>query len=306
MAAGQVIYTPQHIILNPLLGPAGTGGTPDAAPSSAIMGYAVGDPRVVFAPGSPKAGVQAFMGSGRIKSVAGAPSTAATNNIAAAAHTVSGTKMTLVSSSGAGITVMATAFYCEGSGNTIPAGSLAIDGLPTYTTFGQGFVTSLYNPAGALARAIAITAVASATGGVFTVAGADYYGYPMTQTITAVANSTVNGLKAFKFVFSVTPGVTDNSHNYSVGTADVFGLPLVANQFCDSEFYWNNVLGLFATYTAPDATIPATAATGDVRGTIAPSSGSDGTKRLEIFQALTLGMVSNANLAIGMFGQPQV
>jgi hypothetical protein len=300
MAAGQVIYSPQHIVLNPL-------GTPDAAPSSAIMGYALADPRVPFAPGSTKAGVQAFVAGGRVKGVGFNPATAANANIAAVAHVVSGTAMTLVSATGAGITVLATAFYCEGSGNTIPAGSLAIDGLPSYTTFGQGFVSSFYNPSGMLARAVSITAVAGATGGAFTVRGADVYGYPMSQTITAAASSTVASLKAFKFIFSVTPGVTDNSHNYSVGTADVFGFPLIASQFCDAQIYWNNVLQVFAQYTAPDATVPATAATGDVRGTFTPSSSAaDGTKRLEVFQAVTLGMLSNASLAIGLFGQPQV
>jgi hypothetical protein len=304
MAAGQVIYTPQHIILNPVLGEGAS--TPDAAPSSAIMGYALGDPRAPFNPGSGKAGIQAFVSTGRIKSVAFNPATASTTNIAAAAHVVSGTAMTLVSSTGAGITVLTTPFYCEPSGITIPTGTLCIDGLPSYTTFGTGFVSSYYNPSGMIARAIAVTAAASATGGVFTVKGADVYGYPMSQTITAVANSTVNGLKAFKFIYSVTPGVTDSSHNYSIGTADVYGLPFVANQFCDVFFYFNNIIGLFATYVAPDTTSPATAATGDVRGTLAVTA--DGTKRLEVFSSITLGMLSNVTggLTVGLFGQPQV
>lgn len=304
MAAGQVIYTPQHIVLNPM---SGAGATPDAAPSSAIMGYAVADPRVPFAPGSTKAGIQGFVASGRIKSVGFNPSTAAAANIAAVQHITSGTAMTLVSSTGAGITVLATPFLCEGSGNTIPAGSLVIDGLPTPTTFGQGFVSSFYNPSGMLARAVSITAVASATGGAILIKGADVYGYPMSQSITSAASTTVNSLKAFKFIFSAVPTFTDSSHNYSIGTADIFGFALIANQFCDAQIYWNNALQVFAQYTAPDVTVPATTATGDVRGTFTPTaSAADGTKRLEVFQALTLGMLSNASLAVGMFGQPQV
>jgi hypothetical protein len=303
MAAGQIIYSPQHIILNQTLGEGSP--TPDAAPSTAVLGYGIIDPRVPFSPNSPKAGIMGFY-SGSVKTVGAAPAAIATANIAAAAHVVSGTAMTLVSSTGAGITVTTTPFYCEGSGNTIPTGTLVIDGLPTYQPFGTGFISNFYLPAGALARAVSVTAVASATGGVFTVKGADYYGFPMSQTITAVANTTVTGLKAFKFIYSVTPGVTDNSHNYSVGTSDVYGFPLIANQFPNLTIYWNNVLQLFATYTAPDATIPATAATGDVRGTFTAGSASDGTKRLEVVQLPTLGMMSASPVSVGMFGQPQV
>ena len=49
----------------------------------------------------------------------------------------------------------------------------------------------------------------------FTVSGYDIYGYPMTNAITVTSGSTsgttVNGTKAFKYITSVTPSVTDTT-----------------------------------------------------------------------------------------------
>lgn len=303
MAAGQIIYTPQHIIL-PQTAPGQGKPAPDAAPSSAIMGFAIADPRPPYSPNDAHGAIKAWFAATSMKVVGQAPSTVATNNIAAAANPVSGTPMALVSSTGAGITVLAASFLALGSGNTIPSGSLAIDGNPVYTNFGLGFVSTFYAASAGVARAVSVTAVASATGGVFAVRGADFYGFPMEEDITAVANSTVLGKKAFKWIFSVTPAVTDGGHTYSVGTTDIYGLNVRADKFADTTLFFDDVLLVKANFTAAVSTT-ATATSGDVRGTITSGVTADGTKILQAYVLPTLTMMANATLAVGMFGVAQ-
>lgn len=306
MAAGQVVYSPSHVVLNP--GAPGQGAPdPDAAPSAFALGVGIIDPRVPYNEVT-SARVQAFFANSPVKTVGQVPSAISTTNIAAAQHAASGTPFTLVSSTGSGITVLAAAMLAYGSANTIPAGALAIDGVPTYRGFGSGFVSNYYSPAAGIQRGVSITAASGATGGAVLIKGADWFGEPMSQSVTAVAGTTVNSLKTFKFINSVTPQFTDNSHNYSVGTADVYGFGLLAGTFADTRVFWNNVLQLVAQYTAPDATIPATTATGDVRGTFTAPSGtpSNGTVRLDMFVYPTVAMMATVPLSTGMFGQPQV
>lgn len=303
MAAGLIEYAPIHAIQQ--VGAPGQGNpSPDAAPSCFFMGLGLLDPRIPYQPSSPTNAVQAFYSTAPIKTVSATPAAAAVANIAAAQVAASGTPLNLVAASGAGIIKMATAAVARGSNNTIPAGSLAIEAVPVYQALGLGFVTGLYLPSSGVARAVSVTAAASATGGVVRIRGADIYGTSMTEDITAVAASTVNGKKAFKFVFSATPAFTDGTHNYSVGTTDIFGLSLRASNFADVIAYFDSILLLKAQFTAPD-TATATATTGDVRGTITAPSSSDGVKRLDLFVIVTLANIVVQPITTGMFGVPQ-
>lgn len=313
MSARTAFTAPAHVA-GARVPPGSNGGPPDQAPSLFWGGNGVQDPRVPYNTmnSASGAGICGWYGQGLIKVIGQVPSAISTTNIAAAQTLASGTPMTLVGTTGAGITVLATSMLAIGSMNTIPARALAIDGAPTYTAFGSlpnSFRTVFYDASGMIARAVSVTAAASATGGTITIRGADIYGYPLTQTVTAVAASTVNTLKAFKFVYSVTPGFTDGSHNYSIGTADVFGFPLIVKQTPDAWVYWHGVAQTIAgsTFTTAVLTSPSTAALGDVRGTWAPTSdASDGTKRLDIYVNVTLGDVATVPQSTGLFGQPQV
>ena len=74
----------------------------------------------------------------------------------------------------------------------------------------------------------------------------------------------------------------------TIGTTDIFGLPV---RCIDAGYVvkvgWNNALAQDAgTFVAADMTNPATATTGDVRGTYKPSTASDGVKRLVMTIAL--------------------
>lgn len=164
-----------------------------------------------------------------------------------------------------------------------------------------------------VARAVAIVSTADFSAVTFTIRGFDEYGQAMTQTRVGPNNATVNTLKAFKSILSVTPG-TAVASNVSIGTADIFGLPFAAT---DAGYVfsakWAGALAQDAgTFVAGVATIPSTAALGDVRGTYVPSSASDGAKRLVIGQHLiggqcgpTAQMFTNANQT-GAIGVPQV
>lgn len=259
----------------------------DYGPSAFSMGMGLLDPRYGYQIGSAGNGsAAAFFFSPGVNyvTVSQVPSTAAVNNIAAAANPASGTALTLVSATGAGITKMTVPLFIKPTGNTVPA-ILAIDGLPGFTVYGQNKALQGWDPNTTIARAVSVTGVASGSGGAITVRGYDLYGQAMTETITLGAGAnTVNGKKAFKFVASATPAFTD-THAISVGTADVYGLPLKALTYGYINSTFNNAPVTAPGFVAADTTATATATTGDVRGTI--TSTSDGAKRLQIMQGVS-------------------
>lgn len=299
------LYAPAHRVQSK-----SPNAAPDAAPSVDYGGNALQDPRLSYnIANSPTGmGVVGWLDSGRQKVASQVPSTIATANIAVLANVVSGTAMTKVTSTGAGITVVAAGGFVPfpNYGSPIAAGVLAIDGLPGYLRMGSNNITGLYDPTKGICRAVSISGVASGSGGAFTVRGFDWYGYPMSESITVAAGAnTVPGKKAFKFIASITPGFTD-AHNYSVGTADVFGFNLAAEIFANTMIYWDNLVQLFATFTAADATSPATTTTGDVRGTCGPfSTASNATRRLDLFVSPAAGRIATVPMSTGLFGVAQ-
>ena len=186
----------------------------------------------------------------------------------------------------------------------IASGGGALLGYPTghlpYLAKGPGL---FLDPSQSIARAVAITGVTGGSGGVFQVRGWDVFWQPMREDITAGAGAgTTKGRKAFKGIASVTPQFTD-AHNYSVGTTDTFGMHVRSDKWEYSAFFYNAGFGTTASgWTAADKTSPATATTGDVRGTIditnagGFNSASNGTvtalamagRRLAIFSSLPL------------------
>lgn len=184
------------------------------------------------------------------------PLTKQAASLAALQHTTNGTALTLVT--GTGITA-----------GTAPDGSA---------------VKILDCP-----RCLSFTTSADMSAVTLAIVGYDEFWAPMTQNkVLPASATTANSLKAFKYIKSITPNATDGVNNVSVGVADIFGLPFAAS---DAGYVfsakWNNTLAQDAgTFVAAVQTIPATALTGDVRGTYAPSSASDGVKRLVIGQHL--------------------
>lgn len=139
---------------------------------------------------------------------------------------------------------------------------------------------------------VAVTDFSATT---MTVTGFDVYGQPMTQTRLGPNNNTVATLKAFKEIVSISSS-TALATNVSVGIGDVFGLPYnVPDIGYIQSVKWAGVLATDAgTAVVGVATSPSTAALGDVRGTYAPSSASNGARRLVMTIALP-GLASGPN-----------
>jgi hypothetical protein len=210
------------------------------------------------------------------------PSAYAIGNVAGGALVTSGTPMTLVSVSGAGVMVSSAVQVMPVSGTVMPVGTHWLDSAPATISFGPNGSVQVYDPRTMLMRALSITASGTATGGVFICRGADAYGVPVTEQITAVTGSTITGQKGFKAVYSVTPLFTD-AHNYSVGTSDVYEFPLQALTWAAVEVTYINTFIAASTGFVPASTIsPATTTSGSTRGTYALQSAANGTNRLQL------------------------
>jgi hypothetical protein len=121
-----------------------------------------------------------------------------------------------------------------------------------------------------------------------TVTGTDYWGQAQTETIALNGLTAVAGQKSFKTITAVAVSAL-LAGNLTVGNEDVFGLPY---RVTDAGYLlrtgWAGAVADDAgTFAAADTTSPATATTNDVRGTYAPSSAADGSRRLVIAIGLT-------------------
>lgn len=156
-------------------------------------------------------------------------------------------------------------------------------------------------------RAVSITAAAGAATRNYTVTGYDYTGQKMSELIPNVtASSTVAGKKAFKQILTI---AVDGGTvaNVSASTTDVLGIPVRSPSI---EYviavHYNSVQAVATvTYVAADGTNPATASTGDVRGTMVPPTPTDGVKRLVAALAMPAIAVGPNATRAGAFGVDQ-
>jgi hypothetical protein len=104
------------------------------------------------------------------------------------------------------------------------------------------------------------------TSRVLTVTGTDQYGETVVES--SASGTTFAGKKAFKTVTSVS--MSGDCTGLTVGSGDVLGLPVR----CDANDLFsaraNNAIDA-GTFVPADTTSPATATTGDVRGTFDPA-----------------------------------
>lgn len=155
-------------------------------------------------------------------------------------------------------------------------------------------------------RVVTISSGANDTGITFTVSGYDYYGQPVTQTVTGVSAATVSTTKAFYQVKSVTHTGSVNT-TVTVGTGDVFGLPFfLRGRESIISVGWAGTAGQSAvSATVGVTTTPATSFTGDVRGTYATGSASNGTNRLVFVAAIGTSQVGTAATTANVLGVTQ-
>lgn len=304
--ARTAFWGPAHRVMQRLALGAG-GGPPNAAPSLDMGGQGIQDSRLPWnMANSSKVGqVIGWMGAGH-PFLDFVPSTLSTTAIAAAQVPVSGTPLTLVSSTGGGITVSSSPTLLLPSLNTIPSGSLFIDSIPTYDRFGLTDFTTFYNAATMGARCITVTSVGNDSGATITIVGFDCYGYTIHQTLTMANAGAVTTTKAFKGIISATPSGTLSGSNVSLGQSDVYGLPIysvsTSNQVTG---FWNNLIITGAGTVVSGVTTTASATTGDVRGTYTVGSASNGTKRLTVYLHPVLSNMITNGINNGLFGVPQ-
>lgn len=295
---------------NPL-GSTGTGSAnqnPQSAPNFWLHGDALIDPRTPFTykPGSGSGPSGTSMASRPVygwygmacQVINAVPSALSATNIAATQ--AAATTFTLVSSSGSGITVGVSITRAD-TGATV-TGLLAIDTAMAGQSYGQDAKYNVWDPTKAIARNVRITSAADDSAKTFTVTGYDLYGYPMSEVITGSNASVASGIKAFKYISSITASSTP-AGNISAGTGDVIGLPLRSDYFGDLRIVYNNAVITASTgYTAADTTSPATTTTGDVRGTYALQTASNGTRRLQV---ILMPPAANAATITGLLGVAQ-
>lgn len=156
-------------------------------------------------------------------------------------------------------------------------------------------------------RNVTLTSAGNISAVNFTITGRDIYGQLMTVTRAGPNATTVATTKAFRQIISVAVSAAVGT-NTSVGFGDVFGLPY---RITDAGYIvkagWAGVLAQDAgTFVAADTTSPATASTGDVRGTYDPSSDSNGKRRL-VFTYVIPGIGSGPSATeTGLYGVTQV
>jgi hypothetical protein len=159
------------------------------------------------------------------------------------------------------------------------AGDLVIDGTfkradgRAYLDFGVD----------SFGRCVSLFSTGNLSGVNFSIFGFDYYRQPMVEALAGPNVSTVSSKKAFYAVTRVSVTAT-LATAVEVGTIDRFGLPLVLksrNRLV--RIGWDDVVATdAATLVLGDATSPATATTGDPRGTVAPSTAANGVRELTV------------------------
>lgn len=127
--------------------------------------------------------------------------------------------------------------------------------------------------------------VAAWTGtAVLTVTGTDEFGNVVVES--SASGTSLTGKKAFKTVTGVS--VSADVTGLTVGTAKVFGLPAFLAEGAEiiKELVDGAVPGSGGTFVAGVTTVPATALTGDVRGTYSPNGTPGGSTLYELIVAL--------------------
>lgn len=169
---------------------------------------------------------------------------------------------------------------------TANAGASPCDdaGMPAVTTIttASGAAASVWPIAVARNISVNVTHGSSIVACTVTATGYDFWGVKTVETVTVTATGTtktVAGLKAFRWIESlVIASAGDATTNtVNVGWGDVLGLPYKLSDKADLvRVAFNGITDATPTIAVAVATSPATATTGDVRGTVDTTSACDG------------------------------
>lgn len=144
------------------------------------------------------------------------------------------------------------------------------------TTLNTLYTTAKMGPYG---RNVTVVASGAATS-VVTVIGRDYLGQPMRENLTLNGTTPVVGLKAFKYIDKINIPVGTAATTIDLGWGTRMGLPYKTRAIYRE--YEDQALASAGTLAAPVITDPATATTGDPRGTYVLTGTPNGTKIFDI------------------------
>lgn len=171
-------------------------------------------------------------------------------------------------------------------GNVFAAAAAQVSALQTLVGAGNLLINGSKAAAGIatadMPRNVTLASTGDISGVTFTVTGKDLYGATVIENIVGPNNATVSGKKSFKTVSQIAASAAVGT-NLSAQFGNAFGLPLRtdANGLIIGKF--NNLAGADAgTFVPAVTTVPATALTGDTRGTYTPAGAIDGTKPLSV------------------------
>ena len=160
-------------------------------------------------------------------------------------------------------------------------------------------------------RAVQLTTVSGTitTSRTITVSGYDYYGQAMSEAIaTGTTSSAVANVAGKKAFFQITSIAISGALPVAiiVGTTDVLGIPVrVFNVSYIASVKSNNTLAQDAGTFVAAATATATTTTGDVRGTYAPATASNGIVRTTMGILLPAIAVGPNATRVGALGVTQ-
>jgi hypothetical protein len=249
------------------------------------------------------------------------------------------TQVITVNANGTGITISPAAVTAIANAPIGQANQFAGPYIPPATQFGPGGPTAtghmpfvvagvsrVLNPKESISRNIQVSFQTTTATTTLLVSGYDVWQRPMTERITIPSGNrsatSFFGSKAFKYISSIA-NQTTAAGSASIGMGDVFGLPFRADYFSQLEVWYNdsNVSFNNGGFLAAFTTAPATATTGDVRGTLQMSTNGTGslaltvqtaavtnnTSRLTVIQGIGVWNTLNANPnnTVPMFGIAQ-
>lgn len=136
------------------------------------------------------------------------------------------------------------------------------------------------NPREMISRNVSITVGTTGATTTIVVSGWDVWGNPMVENIVVpLANrgsSTIFGKKAFKYIQSAVP-TTSVATTFALGVGDVFGLPFRADEWEQTQIFWNGCqVPTSLGFSVASTISPTTNTAGDVRGTIQVSTNGTG------------------------------
>jgi len=198
-------------------------------------------------------------------------------------------------------TALAAAQTVSGANFTLQAGSGVTTTTINGTTYYDLGVARCITATGQIGTVTATTLTVQGYEETVLTDGTRGPGAPMTISFSGPTSGlSTTTTKAIRYIKSIASDGNTTS-GVSIGTADTLGMPYKVANFGDVIMNFNNAVITASTgFTAAVTTSPATATTGDVRGTYALQTPADGTL---VFRAFVF--VKDPDTETGLYGQAQ-